>query len=130
MPIALSTGGATLGRDAATGASICDFSVTRRTYSNLPLSRLRIATVARLAFGTQIRAYERENRKPERGESLAYWPGFLLSIVHLSQSQKFRETATRTTGCDEDEAAFEKRLKKIAKAKVSDQSKPRGRKAS
>jgi len=29
----------------------------------------------------------------------------------LSQSQRFREAAARTTGCDEDEAAFEKRLK-------------------
>ena len=64
----------------------------------------------------RLRAYERENRKPERGESLAHWPGFLLSIVHLSQSQKFREAAARTTGCDEDEAAFEKRLRKIATA--------------
>jgi len=69
-----------------------------------------------LALGTQIRAYERENRKPERGESLAHWPGFLLSIVHLSQSQKFREAAARTTGCDEDEAAFDKRLRQVAKA--------------
>jgi hypothetical protein len=69
-----------------------------------------------LALGTQIRAYERENRKPEWGESLAHWPGFLLSIVPLSQSQKFREAAARTTDCDEDAAAFEKRLRKIAKA--------------
>jgi hypothetical protein len=38
-----------------------------------------------------------------------------LAIVHLSQSQKFREAA-RATGCDEDEAAFEKRLRKIATA--------------
>jgi hypothetical protein len=34
----------------------------------------------------------------------------------LSQSQKFWEAAARATGCDEDEAAFEKRLRKIAKA--------------
>jgi hypothetical protein len=32
-----------------------------------------------------------------------------------SQSRKFREAA-RELGCDEDEAAFEARLKKIAKA--------------
>ena len=38
-----------------------------------------------------------------------------MAIVHLSQSQKFREAA-RATGCDEDEAAFEKRLRKIATA--------------
>jgi hypothetical protein len=35
----------------------------------MPLSRPIIATLARLALGTQIRAYERENRKPERGEA-------------------------------------------------------------
>jgi len=38
-----------------------------------------------------------------------------------SQSQKFREAAC-ATGCDEDEAAFEKRLRKIAK--VSSPPKP------
>jgi hypothetical protein len=32
-----------------------------------------------------------------------------------SQSQKFKEAA-RATGCDEHEAAFEERLRKIAKA--------------
>jgi hypothetical protein len=47
----------------------CDFSVTRLTYFSMPLSRLRIATLARLALRTQIRAYERENRKPDRGEA-------------------------------------------------------------
>jgi len=31
-------------------ADLCDFLVTRRTYSHMPLSRLRIATLARLAF--------------------------------------------------------------------------------
>jgi len=43
-----------------------------------------------------------------------------------SQSQKFKDAA-RATGCDEDEAAFEKRLKKIAKAKppAPDKKKPR-----
>jgi hypothetical protein len=46
-----------------------------------------------------------------------------------SQHQRFMETA-RELGCDEDEVAFEKRLKKIAKAKPSDQPKPKGRKAS
>ena len=35
----------------------------------MPLNRLRIATLARLALRTQIRADERENRKPERGEA-------------------------------------------------------------
>jgi hypothetical protein len=33
----------------------------------------------------------------------------------IQQSQKFKEAA-RELGCDEDEAAFEKRLEKIAKA--------------
>jgi hypothetical protein len=33
----------------------------------------------------------------------------------ISQSQKFVEAA-RATGCDEDEAAFDDRLRKIAKA--------------
>jgi hypothetical protein len=34
---------------------------------------------------------------------------------NTSQTAKFKEAA-RTLGCDEDEAAFEERLKKIAKA--------------
>jgi hypothetical protein len=44
-----------------------------------------------------------------------------------TQTQHFVEKA-RELGCDEDEAAFEKRLKKIAKAKpavVSEKKKPR-----
>jgi hypothetical protein len=43
-----------------------------------------------------------------------------------SQSQKFMDAA-RATGCDEDEAAFEKRLRKIAKAAPpkADKKKPR-----
>jgi hypothetical protein len=41
--------------------------------------------------------------------------GLFFWRVHSSESRKFREVA-RTTGCDEDEAAFEKRLRKIAKA--------------
>jgi hypothetical protein len=41
-----------------------------------------------------------------------------------SQSQKFKDAA-RATGCDEDEAAFEERLRKIAKATLSDQKSDR-----
>jgi hypothetical protein len=45
------------------------------------------------------------------------------------QGKAFIQKA-REFGCDEDEAAFEKRLRKIAKAKPSDQPKPKGRKVS
>jgi hypothetical protein len=43
-----------------------------------------------------------------------------------NQSAKFRDAA-RELGCDEDEAAFEKRLRKIAKALAPkpDKKKPR-----
>jgi hypothetical protein len=37
-----------------------------------------------------------------------------------SQSQKFKEAA-RAIGCDEDEAAFQERLKQIAKAAPPDE---------
>jgi len=68
-----------------------------------------------------LRAYERENRKPTRGESLAHWPGFLL--VNRRSSG-----AARTTGCDEDEAGFEKRLMKIAKAPAPKDTSSKGAK--
>jgi hypothetical protein len=63
----------------------------------------------------RLRAYERENRKPERGESLAQWPGFLLAIVYLSLRRS----------CDEDEAALDERLRKIAKAPVPKDARPK-----
>lgn len=38
-----------------------------------------------------------------------------------SQSDKFKEAA-RELGCDEDEARWDERLKKVAKQKVSDKA--------
>jgi len=45
------------------------------------------------------------------------------------QKQKFTEKA-RELGCDESEAAFDERLRKIAKAKPTDEPKPKARKPS
>jgi hypothetical protein len=45
----------------------------------------------------------------------------------LSQSQKFREAA-RTVGCDEAEAAFDKRVRKIAKAPAPKDASSKGAK--
>jgi hypothetical protein len=47
--------------------------------SSLPLMRPRIATLRRLTSSHEIRAYERENRKPETGGSPAHKPGFTFS---------------------------------------------------
>jgi hypothetical protein len=41
-----------------------------------------------------------------------------------SQSQKFKDVA-RATGCDEDEGAFDQRLRKIAKATRAKEQKPK-----
>jgi hypothetical protein len=43
-----------------------------------------------------------------------------------SQTAKFKKAA-RDLGCDEDGAAFDERLKKIAKAKPSEKDRPHGK---
>ena len=64
----------------------CDFSVTQRSISACLLSRLRIATLARLTLRTEICAYERENRKPERGKPGPTAGLFTFSAPELQQS--------------------------------------------
>lgn len=48
----------------------------------------------------------------------------MLMDTKKSQSQKFKDAA-RATGCDEDEAAFEARLKKIVKPVPPQAQKPK-----